>query len=130
MLAAGTFSAERRSAEPVLIGGRLPGEPPRPEWMKVRARMDEGYLQLKKLMRGLELHTVCEEAGCPNIFECWGMGTATLMILGDRCTRACGFCNVTTGKPTELDVFEPFRAADAVSQMGLSTRRGHLGEPR
>ncbi|HEX2367940.1 MAG TPA: lipoyl synthase [Acidimicrobiia bacterium] len=120
LLAAGTFSAERRSAEPVLIGGRLPGEPPRPEWMKVRARMDEGYLQLKKLMRGLELHTVCEEAGCPNIFECWGMGTATLMILGDRCTRACGFCNVTTGKPTELDVFEPFRAADAVSQMGLS----------
>ncbi len=120
LLAAGTFSPERRSEEPVLIGGRLPGEPPRPEWMKVKARMDDGYLQLKKLMRGLELHTVCEEAGCPNIFECWGMGTATLMILGDRCTRACGFCNVTTGKPTELDVFEPFRAADAVSKMGLS----------
>jgi lipoyl synthase len=120
LLDAGTFSPERRSAEPVLIGGRLPGEPPRPDWMKVKARMDDGYLQLKKLMRGLELHTVCEEAGCPNIFECWGMGTATLMILGDRCTRACGFCNVTTGKPTELDVFEPFRAADAVSQMGLT----------
>jgi lipoic acid synthetase len=118
LLAQGTFSPRRR-AEPVLIGGRLPGEPPRPDWMKVTARMDGEYLQLKKLMRGLELHTVCEEAGCPNIYECWGMGTATLMILGDRCTRACGFCNVTTGKPTELDVLEPFRAAKAIRQMGL-----------
>jgi lipoic acid synthetase len=82
--------------------------------------MDEEFVDIKKLMRGLDLHTVCEEAGCPNIFECWGMGTATLMILGDRCTRACGFCNVTTGKPTELDVLEPFRAAEAVAKMGLS----------
>ncbi|MEX0945966.1 MAG: lipoyl(octanoyl) transferase LipB, partial [Acidimicrobiia bacterium] len=119
LLAAGTFSPERRRSEPVLINGRLPGEPPRPEWMKVTARMDGEYLELKRLMRGLELHTVCEEAGCPNIYECWGMGTATLMILGDRCTRACGFCNVTTGKPTELDIFEPFRAAEAIQQMHL-----------
>jgi lipoic acid synthetase len=88
--------------------------------MKVTARMDDDYLSLKKLMRGLDLHTVCEEAGCPNIYECWGMGTATLMILGDRCTRACGFCNVTTGKPTEYDVLEPFRAAQAIKTMGLS----------
>jgi lipoic acid synthetase len=87
--------------------------------MKVTARMDGDYLELKKMMRGLELHTVCEEAGCPNIFECWGMGTATLMILGDKCTRACSFCNVTTGKPTECDVLEPFRAAEAVASMNL-----------
>ncbi|MCI0545336.1 MAG: lipoyl synthase [Actinobacteria bacterium] len=120
LLAAGTFSPEARAAEPVLIEGRLPGEPERPEWMRVRARFDGEYLELKKLMRGLDLHTVCEEANCPNIFECWGMGTATLMILGDKCTRACSFCNVTTGKPTEYDVLEPFRAAEAISRMGLS----------
>jgi len=119
LLAAGTFSPDRKRTEPLLLNGRLPGEPPRPEWMRVTARMDGDYLALKKLMRGLELHTVCEEAGCPNIFECWGMGTATLMILGDRCTRACGFCNVTTGKPTEVDVLEPFRAAEAIRQMQL-----------
>ncbi|HLT96649.1 MAG TPA: lipoyl synthase [Acidimicrobiia bacterium] len=120
LLAGGTFSPERRDAEPVLINGRLPGEPPRPEWMKVKARLDGDYLELKKLMRGLSLHTVCEEANCPNIFECWGMGTATLMILGDVCTRACSFCNVNTGKPTEYDVLEPFRAAEAIATMGLS----------
>ncbi|HLU30837.1 MAG TPA: lipoyl synthase, partial [Acidimicrobiia bacterium] len=120
LLAAGTFSPENRRAEPVLINGRLPGEPPRPEWMKVKARMDDDYLQLKKLMRGLSLHTVCEEANCPNIYECWGSGTATLMILGDVCTRACSFCNVNTGKPTEFDVLEPFRAAEAIAAMGLS----------
>jgi lipoic acid synthetase len=119
LLASGTFSPNR-GAESVLINGRLPGEPPRPEWMKVKARMDGDYIQLKKLMRGLSLHTVCEEANCPNIYECWGMGTATLMILGDICTRACSFCNVTTGKPTELDVLEPFRAAEAIATMGLS----------
>jgi lipoic acid synthetase len=119
LLKAGTFSSEARSQEPVLINGRLPGEPTRPEWMKVRARMDDGYLELKKLMRGLDLNTVCEEANCPNIYECWGMGTATLMILGDKCTRACSFCNVNTGKPTEFDVFEPFRAAEAIETMSL-----------
>ena len=120
LLAQGTFSPEARAAEPVLIGGRLPGEPPRPPWMRVTARMDGDYRDLKKLMRSLDLRTVCEEAGCPNIFECWSMGTATLMILGDRCTRACGFCNVTTGRPTEVDVLEPFRAAEAVRAMGLT----------
>ncbi|HJQ76385.1 MAG TPA: lipoyl synthase [Acidimicrobiia bacterium] len=120
LLEAGTFSAETRSVEPVLINGRLPGEPARPDWMRVTARMDADYLELKKLMRGLDLHTVCEEANCPNIYECWGMGTATLMILGDKCTRACSFCNVTTGKPTEFDIFEPFRAAEAIATMKLS----------
>jgi lipoic acid synthetase len=119
LVAEGTFSPDRQRVAPLTINGRLPGEPPRPEWMKVTARLDGDYLELKKLMRGLDLHTVCEEANCPNIFECWGMGTATLMILGDRCTRACGFCNVTTGKPTELDREEPKRAAEAVRRMGL-----------
>ncbi|HEY5578438.1 MAG TPA: lipoyl(octanoyl) transferase LipB, partial [Acidimicrobiia bacterium] len=114
-LAKGAFAPDRDQRP----GGHLPGEPPKPSWMKVRMQMGTEYMELKKLMRGLELHTVCEEAGCPNIYECWGQGTATLMILGDRCTRACGFCNVTTGRPTELDVFEPFRAAEAVQRMGL-----------
>ena len=120
LLAEGTFSPDRQKTEPVLVRGRLPGEPPRPSWMKVTARLDGDYLALKKLMRGLDLHTVCEEANCPNIYECWGSGTATLMILGDKCTRACSFCNVTTGKPTEYDVLEPFRAAEAIAKMGLS----------
>ena len=119
LLANGTFSPERRSLEPVLLNGRLPGEPERPPWMKVTAKLDGDYLELKKMMRGLELNTVCEEANCPNIYECWGMGTATLMILGDKCTRACSFCNVDTGKPTELDIFEPFRAAEAIKKMNL-----------
>jgi len=119
LIAAGTFSPEGRAKVPSRRNGRLDGEPERPAWMKVKARMGEEYHDLKKLMRGLDLVTVCEEAGCPNIYECWGQGTATLMILGDRCTRACGFCNVKTGKPTELDVFEPFRAAEAVDKMGL-----------
>jgi lipoic acid synthetase len=119
LLEAGTFSQEGRGVEPIMINGRLPGEPPRPEWMKVTARLDGDYLELKKMMRGLQLNTVCEEANCPNIYECWGMGTATLMILGDKCTRACSFCNVTTGKPTEFDIFEPFRAAEAIHRMNL-----------
>lgn len=119
LLEAGTFSPERRTHEPVLLNGRLPGEPARPDWMRVKARLDGDYLELKKMMRGLELNTVCEEANCPNIYECWGMGTATLMILGDKCTRACSFCNVDTGKPTEFDVFEPFRAAEAIKKMNL-----------
>lgn len=119
LLANGTFTPERRSAEPLTVNGRLPGEPVRPPWMKVTARLDGDYLELKKMMRGLELNTVCEEANCPNIYECWGMGTATLMILGDKCTRACSFCNVDTGKPTEFDVFEPYRAAEAIKKMNL-----------
>ncbi len=94
--------------------------PKRPEWMRVRARFDDGYLELKKLARGLDLHTVCEEAGCPNIYECWSDRTATFMINGDRCTRACGFCQVDTRKPLELDAGEPQRVADAVAALGLA----------
>lgn len=116
----GTFSADRRDEVPLTRkGGLLPGEPERPSWMKVKANLGAEYRDVKKLMRGLDLHTVCEEAGCPNIFECWESGTATLMILGDTCTRACSFCNVLTGKPTELDVMEPFRAAEAIRDMEL-----------
>jgi lipoic acid synthetase len=92
----------------------------RPEWMKVRARLGGEYRELKNLMRGLELHTVCEEAGCPNIYECWADRTATFMILGDRCTRACGFCLVDTRRPLPLDPQEPARVAEAVSRMGLA----------
>lgn len=95
------------------------GEPDRPEWMKVKANMGTDFAEMKKLMRGLELNTVCEEAGCPNIYECWGQGTATIMILGEFCTRACSFCDVNTGKPTGLDLMEPFRVAEAVKAMGL-----------
>ena len=120
LLKEGTFSPDRVA---VSLSGRsrsLPGEPERPPWMRVTARMDAEYLELKKLMRSLDLNTVCEEAGCPNIYECWGMGTATLMILGDRCTRACGFCNVTTARPLGLDLEEPHRAAEAIHRMGLN----------
>jgi lipoic acid synthetase len=121
MVAAGVFSPEARHEVPVTIRGLLNGEPERPEWMRVKADLSsEGYQDLKRLMRDLELNTVCEEAGCPNIYECWGQGTATLMLLGDRCTRACAFCDVTTGRPGEVDLDEPRRAAEAVEKMGLS----------
>ena len=92
----------------------------RPEWMKVRARFDDEYLGLKRLVRDLDLHTVCEEAGCPNIYECWADRTATFMILGDRCTRACGFCQVDTRKPLAVDADEPRRVAEAVRALGLA----------
>lgn len=92
----------------------------RPDWMRVRAHFDDGYLELKRLARGLDLHTVCEEAGCPNIYECWADRTATFMINGDRCTRACGFCQIDTRKPLPLDVDEPQHVADAVAALGLA----------
>ena len=92
---------------------------PKPEWLKVRAPGSEKYLHLKELMRGLQLHTVCEEARCPNIGECWHQGTATFMILGDVCTRACAYCAVTHGRPHGLDTHEPQRVADAVRAMDL-----------
>jgi lipoic acid synthetase len=92
----------------------------RPPWMKVRADLGGEYRELKRLVHGLDLHTVCEEAGCPNIFECWADRTATFMILGDRCTRACGFCLVDTRKPLPLDADEPARVAEAVARLGLA----------
>lgn len=91
----------------------------RPEWLKIKAKTGENYKSLENIMRSQTLHTVCEEAKCPNIYECWDQHTATFMILGDICTRACRFCAVTTGRPTELDLKEPKRVADAVVAMGL-----------
>ncbi len=92
---------------------------PKPEWLKVRAPGSENYLRLKEVMRDLKLNTVCEDARCPNIGECWNHGTATFMILGDICTRACAYCAVAHGRPTELDVAEPARVAEAVARMNL-----------
>src|SRR5437879_1960773 len=97
----------------------VPIDPRRPEWLRVRLPGGPNYSELKDIMRGLELHTVCEEARCPNIGECWEARTATFMILGDTCTRACGFCAVKTGRPTVLDLGEPVRVAEAVERMGL-----------
>ncbi len=120
MVAAGVFSPNRNGDTPITVRGLLPGEPGKPEWMRIRADLStDGFRGLKKLMRGMELHTVCEEAGCPNIFECWESGTSTLMLLGETCTRACAFCDVNTGKPGPVDLDEPGRAAAAVEQMGL-----------
>ena len=93
---------------------------PKPRWLRVRAPGSSGYLRVKRIMRGLDLHTVCEEAGCPNIGECWHHGTATFMILGDVCTRSCGYCNVVHGAPGPVANDEPQRVADAVSALGLA----------
>ena len=90
-----------------------------PEWLKVKMPGSPGYIELKHLMRNHELHTVCEEARCPNISECWERGTATFMILGDICTRRCHYCAVTTGRPTGIDLQEPGRLAQTVKMMGL-----------
>ncbi|HEY7190440.1 MAG TPA: lipoyl synthase [Vicinamibacterales bacterium] len=92
---------------------------PKPAWLKVRAPGSPNYLRLKGIMHDLKLNTVCEDAHCPNIGECWHHGTATFMILGDVCTRACAYCAVAHGKPTELDTAEPSRVAEAVARMGL-----------
>ena len=96
-------------------------QPRKPPWIRVKAPTSEGYRQTRDIMREHKLVTVCEEAGCPNVGECWSQGHATMMIMGDVCTRACTFCNIATGKPSEgLDAFEPGRVADAVSKLGLN----------
>ena len=93
---------------------------PRPEWLKVKFFGGDRYQNLKRIMRTLDLHTVCESARCPNMGECWEHGTATFMILGDICTRACGFCAVPSGKPVgPPDEEEPIRVAEAAARMGL-----------
>ena len=96
-------------------GGRVQ----RPEWLKVRLASGEKYAHVKGLVTGHRLHTVCEEARCPNMGECWNAGTATFMILGDVCTRSCGFCAVKTGRPEYLDREEPGRVAEAIKTMGV-----------
>ena len=97
----------------------LPKPLRRPEWLKVRAPGGEAYQNIKRLMRSKSLHTICEEANCPNISECWERGTATFLIMGDVCTRSCGFCDVKTGMPNPLDWAEPYRVAQAVVNMDL-----------
>jgi lipoyl synthase len=114
-------------SSPFTIISNLPAPPivapnahPRPDWLRVKFFGGERYQDLKRIMRTLELHTVCESARCPNMGECWEHGTATFMILGDICTRACGFCAVPSGKPAgPPDEDEPFRVAEAVAKMGL-----------
>ncbi|MGJ8622369.1 MAG: lipoyl synthase [Yoonia sp.] len=96
-------------------------QPKKPDWIRVKAPTSQGYKDTQKIMRDNKLVTVCEEAGCPNVGECWSQGHATMMIMGEVCTRACTFCNIATGKPPEaLDVFEPGRVADAVKKLGLN----------
>jgi lipoic acid synthetase len=93
----------------------VPIDHARPDWLKVRLPTGPTYERLRQLMRSKELHTVCEEAHCPNMAECWGAGTATFMILGDTCTRSCGFCAVKTGRPGIVDQGEPARVGEAVA---------------
>ncbi|EYD73564.1 Lipoate synthase [Rubellimicrobium mesophilum DSM 19309] len=95
-------------------------QPRKPSWIRVKAPGSEGYRRTAGIMREHKLTTVCEEAGCPNVGECWGQGHATMMIMGEICTRGCTFCNVATGRPDALDAFEPGRVADAVAKLGLS----------
>ena len=97
--------------------GELPER--KPDWLRVKMPSGENYQRLRKLMRAKNLHTVCEEAMCPNLGHCWERGTATFLLLGDICTRSCGFCHIKTGRPTWLDELEPERVADAVARMNL-----------
>jgi lipoic acid synthetase len=114
----GTLGPVPRAGERAAGGGSYARER-KPEWLKVRAPGGGRYTRLKAIMRELELNTVCEEAHCPNVGECWGHGVATFMILGDVCTRGCRYCAVSKGIPNELDLAEPDRVADAVRRMGL-----------
>ena len=110
------FIRGRRVKEATLATARTP----KPEWLKVKAPGSENYLKIRGLMRDLKLNTVCEEAHCPNIGECWHHGTATFMIMGEVCTRMCGYCNVTHGAPNALDTDEPAKLARAVGEMQLA----------
>lgn len=92
---------------------------PKPEWLKIRLNMGEDFLEVRRMVNDLSLHTVCQEARCPNIYECWSNGAATFMIAGDVCTRRCGFCAVSKGAPKPLDASEPMRVAEAVRKLNL-----------
>ncbi|SIS77724.1 lipoic acid synthetase [Phaeovulum vinaykumarii] len=94
-------------------------QPRKPAWIRVKAPSSQGYKDTREILKSNRLHTVCEEAGCPNVGECWSHGHATMMIMGEICTRGCTFCNVATGRPEALDPFEPGRVADAVAKLGL-----------
>ena len=105
----------------VQLGSRPPAKPrePKPEWLKVRMPGGERFAKVRDTLRELNLHTVCEEASCPNVGECWGSGTATVMLMGDVCTRGCRFCDVNSGMPAPLDPQEPRHLAEAVGRLGL-----------
>jgi lipoic acid synthetase len=92
---------------------------PKPKWLRVKLPTGKEYKEVREIVSEHKLHTICESGHCPNMGECWGAGTATFMILGNICTRSCGFCNVATGKPLEVDVFEPGRVANSVKLMGV-----------
>ncbi|MGH7506413.1 MAG: lipoyl synthase, partial [Longimicrobiales bacterium] len=115
----GVVKSKGTARLPILEGEPLPITARKPEWLKVRSPGGPNYLRLKRLMRGQRLHSVCEEAGCPNIGECWEAGTATFLILGDVCTRACKYCAIAHGMPTELDLDEPRRVGEAVAELAL-----------
>ena len=95
-------------------------QPKKPSWIRVKAQTSAEYKQTRNLIRENRLVTVCEEAGCPNVGECWSQGHATMMIMGEICTRGCTFCNIATGRPDKLDIFEPVRVANTVQKLGLS----------
>jgi lipoic acid synthetase len=115
-----TSAAHHAGVPPTIaMGGAILPLRRHPEWIKAKLPSGENYHDLKRLLRGLNLNTVCEEARCPNIGECWDQRTATIMILGDTCTRACGFCAVKTGRPTWFDDDEPRRVAEALSELAL-----------
>ena len=95
-------------------------QPKKPDWIRVKAPTSAGYRDTRNILREHKLSTVCEEAACPNVGECWSQGHATMMIMGEICTRGCTFCNIATGRPDTLDVFEPGRVADAVKKLGLN----------
>ncbi len=120
--------------EPQAVNARRPARSPQPPWLRVKAPTSPEYRATGALMRRLRLNTVCEEAACPNIGECWAKGHATVMILGSVCTRACAFCNVATGRPDRLDPHEPEHLAQAVAELGLehmvitSVDRDDLGD--
>jgi lipoic acid synthetase len=107
------------SSQLIQIEVNPPVRQPKPDWLRAKAPVGENFHNLKKLARGLGLHTVCESAQCPNIGECWNHKTATFMLLGDICTRRCGFCAVPKGKPAAIDWDEPRRVAEAVATLGL-----------
>jgi lipoyl synthase len=115
----GVVKSKGTAKLPILEGEALPLGTRKPNWLKVRSPGGANYLRLKQLMRGQRLHSVCEEAGCPNIGECWEQGTATFLILGDVCTRACKYCAIAHGMPTELDTDEPRRVAESVAVLEL-----------
>ena len=104
---------------PIVDNNTGTARPKRPEWLKVRLPMGENYRNVRSIVDEFNLHTICQSGSCPNMGECWGAGTATFMILGNVCTRSCGFCSVATGRPEAVDPFEPLRVAKSVKLMGV-----------